>query len=221
MLATRFRAINCNLTLGEYFISSVGEFQYSFLEFDFCFHVFRLHIACCLTSLTKKMRSPHLPLYQFHPPINLSGDVAAQGTFHGCSHWISCQCRLPLLITPTWFTSIIAPSPQPYFWHWYRGGDHWYRGGDHFYPPPTPNTSFYLSYLSLFLHPLTQFIISLTIYISLLSLAISPLTHLISYYFPFISSPKYQCRPPWTPPLRKRRRRMRVWRWQYFQLPLK
>ena len=34
-LATCFRSIKCNLTLGEYIISMVGEFKNEFLEFDF------------------------------------------------------------------------------------------------------------------------------------------------------------------------------------------
>ena len=156
------------------------------------------------------------------PPLLL---LAAQGTLCGCSHWLFRKCRLSLLITPTWVTSTIIPSPQPY-------GQHWYRGGNNFHPPP-PQPSFYHSYISLFIYPLTQFILSLTLYLSILSLAISPPTHLISYYVsspilyhplsssPLLSSTKYQCRPPWPPPSRKRRSRVRVWQWQYFQFPWK
>ena len=120
------------------------------------------------SSFEKYMRSPHLPTFQWRPPKNWSGDVEDQGSLRGCSSWLCRQCRLSLLTTPTWVTSTISPSPTP---------------------PPHPY--FYHYYLSLFLYPLTQCLLYLTMYLSLLSLTISPLPQLISYSVPspLLSSP--------------------------------
>ena len=120
------------------------------------------------------MRSPHLPPRQWRRPSNWSGAVESQCTLHGFIHWLCCQCLLPLLMTLTWVTSTIAYTHQTY-------GRDWYRVEDGLYPPPLPQSSFYHSYLSLFLYPITQFILSINLYLSLLSLAISPIIHLIFY----------------------------------------
>ena len=129
--------------------------------------------------LTKEMGSPSPPPSPILLLRNCSGSVVDQGTLCGFSNLIYHQCRLPLLMNPTWVTSTIVSSPQPY-------GQYWYSGGDNFYPPSPPHPYLYHSYLSLFLYHLTQFILSLNLYLSLLSIAISLLTNLISYY---ISSP--------------------------------
>ena len=84
------------------------------------------------------------PPRQCRPPINQSGAVSVQGTFCGCIHWPCIRFPFPLLMTPTWVTSTIAPSPQLY-------GQHLYRGGDHFYPPPIPISITHISHCFLIL----------------------------------------------------------------------
>ena len=165
--------------VGEYFISAVGDFQNECLEFDFGFHTFGPHSACCFTNLQEKyMLSPQPPPLQYPPPNNWSWAVASQGTLSGCSHWLLRQYRLALLITKhKWHPPLYChPNPMVPI----------DTGEEIIYTPPHSYSSFYHSYLSMFLYPLTQFILFLTLYLSPLSITISPLTHLIYYY---ISSP--------------------------------
>ena len=117
-------------------------------------------------------------------------------------------------------------------------------GEDIIYTPLPLHPSFYHSYLSLFLYPITKFILFLTLYISLVSLTISTLTHLTSYYlsspiisptppYPYphllsspllsstltsptiLSSTKDQCTITFPPPFPSRKRRRRVRVWRW------